>query len=60
MLVRRLADGGAPCPVPIVERSGCFCTSGALQNYDVVLVILALAKTPDKSGQAVTSRMECP
>jgi len=42
-LVRRLADGGA-----------CFCTRGAMQDYDVVLFILALAKTPDKSGQAVT------
>jgi hypothetical protein len=35
-LVSRLADGGALCPVPIVERSGCFCTRGAMQNYDVV------------------------
>jgi hypothetical protein len=53
-LVRRLADGGMPCPVPIVKRSGCFCTRGAMQDYDFVLYILALAKTRDKSGQAVT------
>jgi hypothetical protein len=42
-LVRRLADGGA-----------CFCTRDAMQGYDVVLFILAMAKTPDKPGQAVT------
>jgi hypothetical protein len=45
---------GAPCPVPISERSGCFCNSGAMQDYDVVLFNVALAKNPIKPGQAVT------
>ena len=38
-LVRQLADGGA-----------CFCTRGAMQGYDVVLFILALAKTVTPGG----------
>ena len=38
-LVRQLADGGA-----------CFCTRGAVQDYDVVLFILALAKTVTPGG----------
>jgi len=38
-LVRRLADGGA-----------CFCTRGAMQDYDVVLFIVALAKTVTPGG----------
>jgi hypothetical protein len=38
-LVRQLADGGA-----------CFCTRGAMQGYDVVLFILALAKTMTPRG----------
>jgi len=42
--------GGAPCPVPNAERSGCFCTRGAMQGYDVVLFILALAKTVTPGG----------
>jgi hypothetical protein len=53
-LVRQLADGGAPCPAQNVERSGCFCTRGAMQGYDGYYFILALAKTPDELGQAVT------
>ncbi len=44
-LVRKLADGGPPYPVPRVARSGCFSTRGAMQGYDVVLFILAMAKT---------------
>jgi len=38
-LVRQLADGGA-----------CFCTRGAMHDYDVVLFILALAKTVTPGG----------
>ena len=38
-LVRQLADGGA-----------CFCTCGAMQDYDVVLFIVALAKTVTPGG----------
>jgi len=44
-LVRQLADGGALCPAPNSVRSGCFCTRGAMQVCDVVLFVLALAKT---------------
>jgi hypothetical protein len=39
MLVRQLADGGA-----------CFYTRGAVQDYDVVLFIVALAKTVTPEG----------
>ena len=49
-LVRQLADGGACCPVPNTERSGCFCTRGALQGYNVDLFVLALAKTVTPRG----------
>ena len=38
-LVRQLADGGAR-----------FCTRGAMQGYDVNLIILALAKTVTPPG----------
>ena len=41
---------GALRPAPILERSGCFCTRGAMQGYDVVLFILALAKTVTPGG----------
>jgi len=44
-LVRQLADGGALCPAPNSVRSGCFCTRGAVQGYDVVLFVVALGKT---------------
>jgi len=42
--------GGAPCPVPNVVRSGCFCTRGAMQDYDGYYLILALAKTVTPGG----------
>jgi hypothetical protein len=42
-LVRRLADGGA-----------CFCTRDAMQGYDVVLFIIALAKTVTPGGSPLT------
>ena len=33
------------------SRGGaCFCTRGAMQDYDVVLIILALAKTVTPGG----------
>jgi len=38
-LVRQLADGGA-----------CFCTRGAMQDYDGYYLILALAKTVTPGG----------
>jgi len=35
------------------SRGGaCFCTRGAMQGYDVVLFILALAKTVTPGGSA--------
>jgi len=39
-LVRNITEGGAPRPVPNAESSGCICTRGALQNYDVVCLFL--------------------
>jgi len=33
------------------SRGGaCFCTRGAMQGYDVVLIVLALAKTVTPGG----------
>ena len=35
------------------SRGGaCFCTRGAMQGYDVVLLILALAKTVTPVGES--------
>ncbi len=42
--------GGAQRPAPDSVRPGCFCTRGAMQDYDVVLFILALAKTVTPRG----------
>jgi len=50
------------------SRGGaCFCTRGALQGYDVVLNIVALAKTvtpegsaPRERGQAAPRNGFCP
>jgi hypothetical protein len=39
------------------SRGGaCFCTRGAVQGYDVVLLILALAKTVTPGGSALRER----
>jgi len=39
------------------SRGGaCFCTRGAMQSYDVVLFILALAKTVTPGGSAPRER----
>ena len=39
------------------SRGGaCFCTRGAMQGYDVVLFILALAKTVTPGGSAPRER----
>jgi len=39
------------------SRGGaCFCTRGAMQDYDVVLFILALAKTVTSGGSASRER----
>jgi len=39
------------------SRGGaCFCTRGAMQDYDVVLFILALAKTVTPGGDPGGSR----
>ena len=48
--------GGAPCPVPNAERSGCFCTRGAMQDYNGYYLILALAKTVTPAGVPGGSR----
>jgi len=36
--------------LPQYRGGACFCTRGAMQNYDVVLFIVALAKTVTPSG----------
>ena len=39
------------------SRGGaCFCTRGAMQDYDVVLFVLALAKTVTPPGSAPRER----
>ena len=39
------------------SRGGaCFCTRGAMQGYDVVLFVLALAKTVTPGGSAPRER----
>jgi len=36
--------------LPQHRGGACFCTRGAMQGYDVVLFILALAKTVTPAG----------
>ena len=38
------------CMLPQSRGGACFCTRGAMQGYDVDLVILALAKTVTPGG----------
>jgi hypothetical protein len=46
-----LAQRSAVCGVGAESRWGaCFCTSGAMQGYDVVWFIIALAKTVTPGG----------
>jgi len=47
------SSGGTPA---LTEASGRFCTFGAMQVYDVVLFILALAKTVTPMGVPGGSR----
>ena len=53
--------------LPQLRGGACFCTRGAMQGYDVDLVILALAKTVTpggrprrEPGQAVARNGFCP
>ena len=41
---------GGMCMLPQHRGGACFCTRGAMQDYDVVLFILALAKTVTPGG----------
>ncbi len=41
---------GGMCMLPQSRGGACFCTRGAVQDYDVVLNILALAKTVTPGG----------
>ena len=41
---------GGMCMLPQHRGGACFCTRGAVQGYDVVLFILALAKTVTPGG----------
>ena len=40
------------CKLPQSRGGACFCTRGAMQGYDVVLYILALAKTVTPGGSS--------
>ena len=44
------------CKLPQCRGGACFCTRGAMQGYDVVLFILALAKTVTLVGVPGRSR----
>ena len=41
---------GGMCRLPQCRGGACFCTRGAMQGYDVVLFVLALAKTVTPGG----------
>jgi len=41
---------GGMCMLAQSRGGACFCTRGAMQGYDVVLVIVALAKTVTPGG----------
>ena len=41
---------GGMCMLPQHRGGACFCTRGAMQGYDVVLFVLALAKTVTPAG----------
>ena len=38
------------CRLPQLRGGACFWTRGAMQGYDVVLIILAMAKTVTPPG----------
>jgi len=38
------------CMLPQLRGGACFCTRCAMQGYDVILFILALAKTVTPAG----------
>jgi len=38
------------CRLPQLRGGACFCTRGAMQGYDVDLIIIALAKTVTPGG----------
>ena len=44
------------CKLPQSRGGACFCTRGAVKGYDVVLLILALAKTVTPVGVPGGSR----
>jgi len=41
---------GGMCMLAQLRGGACFCTRGAMQSYDVVLFIVALAKTVTPGG----------
>jgi hypothetical protein len=41
---------GGMCMLPQLRGGACFCTRGAMQDYDVDLFVLALAKTVTPRG----------
>jgi len=47
---------GGMCMLAQLRGGACFCTRGAMQDYDVVLLIVALAKTVTPVGVPGGSR----
>ena len=50
MLMQLPLTVGGMCMLPQHRGGACFCTRGAMQGYDVVLFILAVAKTVTPAG----------
>jgi len=51
-----LLTAGGMCKLPQCRGGACFCTRGAMQGYEVVLFIVALAKTVTPVGVPGGSR----
>ena len=49
-MLKLLLTFGGMCMLPQHRGGACFCTRGAMQGYDVVLFILAMAKTVTPAG----------
>ena len=52
IIMRAAIDPNVRRYVALAQSRGgaCFCTRGAMQGYDVVLIIVALAKTVTPGG----------
>jgi len=54
--LRLLLTFGGMCMLAQSRGGACFCTRGAMQGYDIVLFIVALAKTVTPVGVPGGSR----